>query len=336
MTEKYAKQLEIEKINKAIIENILATVKPNEFINFYLCHNQKETMANYGLRTIKQLIKVLKLFNYDFSTQKPSKFKGKTAARSHESYVAGGLKSSNTQKKNWSHKSDEELEAWSKKQAKAHSSDEFKRKIRQINIEYHAKMSAEEKADAAAKRSASNKATWKARGAEIIAKAADTCMTKYGKPNYAQTDEYRAIVNTDEIRREKVLKTNETKTKNGSWNCSKPEDAYFEWLKAKYGEDDIKRQYRDSRYPYNCDFYIKSQDLFIELNLTWSHGGHPYDGTDPIDIKKAAVWREKATTSEYYKNALFVWTVRDPEKLATAKANHLNYKIYYTEAELYE
>jgi len=26
-----------------------------------------------------------------------------------------------------------------------------------------------------------------------------------------------------------------------------------------------------------CDFYIPSEDLFIELNRHWSHGGHFYD-----------------------------------------------------------
>ena len=122
MTEKYEQQLAIEKLNKEIIENIIATTTPEDFINFYLTHNRKETMEEYGLRTVKQLIKVLKLFNYDFSKPKPSKFKGKQAARSHESYIAGGAKSAVTQKENWKNKSDFEKQQFSEKQKLSHSS----------------------------------------------------------------------------------------------------------------------------------------------------------------------------------------------------------------------
>ena len=31
----------------------------------------------------------------------------------------------------------------------------------------------------------------------------------------------------------------------------------------------------DGRYPYYCDFYIPSEDLFIELNAHPSHGSKP-------------------------------------------------------------
>ena len=29
------------------------------------------------------------------------------------------------------------------------------------------------------------------------------------------------------------------------------------------------------RYPFACDFYISSLDLFIECNYHWTHGGKP-------------------------------------------------------------
>ena len=189
MTEKYAKQLEIEKLNKIIIDNIINSVPVEDFIDFYLYHNQKETLEHFGLRTTKQLTKILKLFNYDFSKPKPSKFKGKTAARSHESYLAGGQKSANTQKENWQNKSEKEKEAWSKKQTEAHSSDDFKQKIKQININYQANLTAEQKAEKALKKSIANKATWSQNKKEILEKAYDT------------------------------------KKANKSFNCSKPEDA---------------------------------------------------------------------------------------------------------------
>ena len=43
------------------------------------------------------------------------------------------------------------------------------------------------------------------------------------------------------------------------------------------GEDDIIRQYNSERYPFSCDFYIKSLDVFIEYQGFWSHNVHPYN-----------------------------------------------------------
>jgi hypothetical protein len=153
----YEEQLKVEELNKQIIKNIVDNVDASTFINFYLQHNQKETMSEFGLRTIKQLTKVLKLFNYDFSKPKPSKFKGKPAARSHESYIAGGEKSSKTQKALWAGKSEEEKQAWSDKQKIAHSSDAFKYKIKQINLKYQMQLDNAEKQMRNSKRSSSMK-----------------------------------------------------------------------------------------------------------------------------------------------------------------------------------
>ena len=122
-----------------------------------------------------------------------------------------------------------------------------------------------------------------------------------------------------------------TKKENNSFNSSKPELEFLERLVEYYGADDIITQYSaDKRYPFNCDFYIKSKDLFIELNLSWTHGGKLFEGTDE-DMTKLAVWEEKAKTSEYYKNAIQTWTVRDVLKYKTAKQNCLNYLVIYIE-----
>ncbi len=300
MTDKYAKQLEIEKLNKEIINKIMAEVTAEEFINFYIYHNQKETLEHFGLRTTKQLTKVLKLFNYDFSKPKPSKFKGKPAARSHESYLLGGQKSAKTQKQNWENKSEEEKEAWSAKQAAAHSSDAFRRKIKQINLDYQANLTAEQKAERALRKSIANKATWDQNKKDILEKA------------------YK------------------TKKLNDSFNSSKPEDVYYDYLVAKYSKEDVIRQYKDPRYPHACNFYIKSLDLFIELNLNWTHGFHPFDQNNQADLAKLAMWQEKAKTSKFYKKAIETWTKLDVQKFEDARKNNLNYKVYYTEAELYE
>lgn len=140
---------------------------------------------------------------------------------------------------------------------------------------------------------------------------------------------------TDEQKATILAKQYETKKRNKSFNSSKPEDRYYIHLIDIYGEDDVVRQYRDDRYPYACDFYVKSKDLFIELNFNWTHGGHPFDSQNEADIKKLAIWEEKAAKSEFYKNAIYTWTELDVKKQLVAKENKLNYIVYYSEEDAY-
>ena len=116
---------------------------------------------------------------------------------------------------------------------------------------------------------------------------------------------------------------------NNSFNRSKPEDLYYEYLLSIYDEDDIIRQYKSKAYPFNCDFYIKSEDLYIECNYSWTHGGHPYNPNSIKDNIKLANWSTKAWTSDYYKNAIYTWTGLDVRKQKMARRNNLNYKIIY-------
>ena len=121
-----------------------------------------------------------------------------------------------------------------------------------------------------------------------------------------------------------------TKSHNNSWNASKLEEQYYNFLLTNYNKDDIIRQYnRDERYPFNCDFYIISEDKFIEIQGTWTHGGHPFDETNPDDIEKLNKWVEKAKTSPYYKNAIKVWTETDVIKRNTALKNNINIEFVY-------
>lgn len=188
-------------------------------------------------------------------------------------------------------------------------------------------------------------------------RASDTCLKKYGVVNYVQSEQFKAkSIQTlkksynctnywssndwkEKYQKNKhEIKENEYKTKreNGTLNTSAPEDRYYRYLIEKYGTEDVCRQYKDERYPFACDFYIKSKDLFIELNISWTHGGHRFDQENETDINKLNCWKEKAKESEYYKNAIKVWTEADPLKFETAKKNNLAYIVYYSENELYE
>lgn len=129
---------------------------------------------------------------------------------------------------------------------------------------------------------------------------------------------------------ESRLKYYDTMSKNNWFQNSRVEENFYLDLKKIYSEEDIVRQYFDKeRYPFRCDFYIKSEDLFIELNRFWHHGPHPFNENNPEDMKLLEEWKEKAKTRKQYKEAIKTWTIRDIKKIQKAKENNLNYQLVY-------
>jgi hypothetical protein len=164
-----------------------------------------------------------------------------------------------------------------------------------------------------------------------------TIADKISKANKGRTvwNKGKKVGPVPEVKKAEILaKQYETKKNNNSFNSSSSEESFYTRLLALFAEDDIIKQYStDPRYPFNCDFYIKSLDLFIELNFNWTHGYKLFEGTEQ-DLCRLHVWETKAITSDYYKNAIETWTKRDTQKYATATANNLNYLVYYLESEL--
>lgn len=138
---------------------------------------------------------------------------------------------------------------------------------------------------------------------------------------------------TKEQERVAVQKMLDTKRKNKSFNKSIPEENLYESLVLQYGYDDVVRQYVDDvRYPFPCDFYIKSQDLFIEYNGTIEHNRQPYNPSDEEHQKQLTKYIQKATQAgenSRYWNIIYVWTVRDPLKLKMMRDNNLNFLVIY-------
>ena len=153
-----------------------------------------------------------------------------------------------------------------------------------------------------------------------------TCLKKYGVDNYFKTDIFKKQFQENLLIKQQ--KEYISKKKNGTFNSSKEENDSFELLKIKY--PDIIHQYRDERYPFNCDFYIPSLDLFIECQYSWTHGGHPYNQEN--DKEKLELWESKNT--QYYKNAINTWTIRDVKKREIAKQNNLNYLEFFNKNDL--
>lgn len=108
---------------------------------------------------------------------------------------------------------------------------------------------------------------------------------------------------------------------------SKPQLEMIEKLKQKFGEDDVFQEYKSKKYPYNADAYIKSLDLYIELNAFWTHGGHWFDENNPDDVRLLELWKTKS--SSIYKTAIKTWTVSDLKKRNVAADNGLNYLVFW-------
>ena len=153
----------------------------------------------------------------------------------------------------------------------------------------------------------------------------------YGVDNAFQVkeviDKLKAIKDTMQLHRDNTRKL------NGTFKTSKQEDKVYEILCEKFTKDDIVRQYKSEKYPFFCDFYVKSLDLYIECNFTWTHGGHWFDKNSKEDLDKVAYMKSKHT--KYYDNAIDTWTVRDVKKREYLEKNRLNFIVFWSLNDIY-
>ena len=128
--------------------------------------------------------------------------------------------------------------------------------------------------------------------------------------------------------RQRAAMTRRNSTNDSSW------EDYFEAalieLKINY-----KKRYKESRYPFYCDFYLPDSDTFIEIQGYWAHNKHFYDSTNEADRYILDKWKAKANKGHrQYKAAISTWTIRDPQKLKYAIDNNLNYITLWTFDEM--
>ena len=199
-----------------------------------------------------------------------------------------------------------------------------------------------------------------------VAKAKETCIKKYGVDSVFKSPEIRErmkqtlikkygvdnILKNDNIKQivKQKLNSIETRTKiyntlkrNNSFNKSKKEDKLYEILCQIFDKDNVIRQYRSEVYPFNCDFYIKDLDLYIEGNFSWTHGQHPFDETNSADLDILQKWKNKSNEinfkgcrKKFYLNAINTWTIGDVKKRNTAKENNLNYIEIWNIDDIYK
>ena len=162
----------------------------------------------------------------------------------------------------------------------------------------------------------------------IRARTVATNQERYGVAYFTQLPEHRQEQSrrmSDPSHQRRILSA---KCENGTLATSAPEDALYGLLVAYADQHGmtVVRQYRDEkRYPFAVDFYIPERDLFIELNGSWSHGGHWYEMDREMDQKTVQTWLKKGKKSKYYRVALETWTKRDVRKREAARKAQLNY-----------
>ena len=162
-----------------------------------------------------------------------------------------------------------------------------------------------------------------------LEKARDTMNKTYGCW-YSSSQKHKDLWKDEKFVKSVTQKIYYKKKQNNSLKTSKPEDEGYLKLLTKF--PDAKHHYTiDYRYPFECDYYIPSLDLFIECHYFWTHGKESFDKNNQKHLEILNEWKNKNT--KFFNIAIKVWTYYDPLKLETFKKNNLNYKIFYTEKE---
>jgi hypothetical protein len=113
------------------------------------------------------------------------------------------------------------------------------------------------------------------------------------------SDKTKKLLSTVHNSSRTKLKMLNTKKRNGSLGKSELENKLFKYLNKTY--PDLKRNYRSELYPFSCDYYIPSLDLYIELQANWTHGLRAFDPKNKDCVEKLNQWNQKALTSKYYR-----------------------------------
>ena len=168
----------------------------------------------------------------------------------------------------------------------------------------------------------------------IKQKIKETNLERYNETSWTKSKEGREFLKNFTNSEDFKNKQHETKKKNNSFNTSKIENKLELSLREMF--PDLETQYKSELYPFNCDFYIPSLDLYIEYNGSWTHGGCFYDENNEDNRNTLEKWKQASEHSKFYQNAIETWTVRDLNKLNMALENNLNYIVWFNEEQAYD
>lgn len=148
-------------------------------------------------------------------------------------------------------------------------------------------------------------------------KMRQTCLERYNVQFISQSD----IIQT---------KINETFKANNSYNTSKDENLLYKMLIDIYGVNDVIRSYKSENYPFKCDFYISSLDLYIEYNGSMFHNKRLFNSDrDKQELYNISQKVSVTSKPNRYNSLIETWTKRDILKWETAVNNKLNMLFLY-------
>lgn len=290
---KILKNYNIKKIaKKQLKKDILKQYSINEIIEYFKTHTRKATAEHFNI-TEQNLKDLMKEYNFHHSVEEKAVFRAKTCQQLYGVYCVF-------------QRADVREHCNSPEAIKKMVNTQRKNNLEKYGVEYQ----------------------WQRQ--EVKDKVAKTNLQNWGnEKGWQATEEGRQFLSNLHSSKEYQAKEIETKRKNKSFNISKPEITYKKLLEDIFGADNTVYQYKTDKYPFVTDFYIKSFDLYVELNFHWTHGPHPFNENTLEDITLLNKWEEKAKISNFYKKAIDTWTIRDTKKLQYAINNHLNYLAIY-------
>ena len=150
-----------------------------------------------------------------------------------------------------------------------------------------------------------------------------------------QTEDYQKLMKLAVFKRHKTMKL------RGTYAKSKMEDFSYEQLQKYFDKNDIIRQHSSTLYPFKCDFYIKSLDLYIECHYSHYHNYKPFDENNEEHIAELKnledIAKDKINSGIQHPQVLGIistWTNLDVRKRQTALANNLNWYAFYSSTDL--
>lgn len=183
---------------------------------------------------------------------------------------------------------------------------------------------------------------------KIKEKRKQTILSRYGVENIWNLDKYKEKAHNEESKLKIIetcrkryncdyaLQNEDIKIKvinNKSYNkYSKPELETYKLLLSKFDKEDIKCQYGNKLYPFKCDFYICSLDLYIECQYSIFHNKRKYIGSkedllEIEDLKNKANKRKQilGIKKSQYDMIIYTWSDLDVRKREYAIKNNLNF-----------
>ena len=171
-------------------------------------------------------------------------------------------------------------------------------------------------------------------------KAENTCLIRYNNKTFLGSKNHLDLYKNPEFVKNVQYKKYQTRKKNNSFNDSDPEDKCYLRLLTKF-PDAIHHYSTDNRYPFECDYYIPSLDLFIECHFSQFHQGRHFNINSKYDwikllcleLNALRINKSENNRKNQYENMIYTWADLDVRKLEALKKNNLNYKIFYLEKE---